>query len=190
MDMNVNKIINNYLEELDSFSLPSYERLPDIDLYMEQMVTYLEKSFRIFETSSLDQKITKSMINNYVKGKVIDAPNLKRYDKHHVALLEEVITLKEVLSINEIKQILDTNKEIDQSIAFNEFKDKFKNVTKAAVETCKNELEKSKENDVLKLTDISLELALYAQAYNNLSKKILFLISHLLLKDEEKPVEE
>ncbi|UKI49383.1 MAG: DUF1836 domain-containing protein [Clostridium sp.] len=50
------------------------KKLPDIDLYMDQVVTYLEKQLKILATSSLDKQITSSMINNYVKGEVISAP--------------------------------------------------------------------------------------------------------------------
>ena len=55
---NVNKTINNWLDELDNFKYPSYESLPDIDLYMEQLIMYLDRELKVFKTSSLDKVIT------------------------------------------------------------------------------------------------------------------------------------
>jgi len=99
--------LEKWLNELNNFSFADYEKLPDLDLYMDQVVTFLEKQLSIFQTSSLDKQITSSMINNYVKGEVIQAPISKKYNKEHLAAIEEVITLKQVLTIAEVKQILD-----------------------------------------------------------------------------------
>ena len=77
----INKSLKFWLEELDKFELASYEKLPDIDLYMDQMITYLERQLNTFSLSSLDKQITSSMINNYVKGDCIPSPNAKKYNK-------------------------------------------------------------------------------------------------------------
>ena len=47
----VNKYLNSWLNELENFSYKKYEELPDIDLYMDQLITYLEKQLQIFQTS-------------------------------------------------------------------------------------------------------------------------------------------
>ena len=103
----VNKTLISWLKDLDKFSYKNYEQLPDIDLYMDQMITYLDKQLNIFQTSSMDKQITPSMINNYVKGEVVSAPIAKKYNREHIALIEEVCTLKQVLSIAEVKQVID-----------------------------------------------------------------------------------
>ena len=103
----IKKSLENWLNELSNFSFKSYENLPDIELYMDQVVTFLEKQLYIFQTSTLDKQITSSMINNYVKGEVLPAPKNKKYSKEHLALIEEICTLKQVLSIADVKQILD-----------------------------------------------------------------------------------
>ncbi len=101
---NVNKSLENWLNELNNFSFKNYEAKPDMDLYMEQILGYLDRELSIFKTSSLDKQITSSMINNYVKGDVIASPILKKYNREHIAQIEEVCTLKSVLSLGEIKQ--------------------------------------------------------------------------------------
>ena len=103
----INKSLELWLNDLTKYELTQYEKLPDIDLYMDQVITYLEKQLRTFQLSSLDKQITSSMINNYVKGEVIPSPNAKRYSKEHIALILEVCLLKKALSISNIKNILD-----------------------------------------------------------------------------------
>ena len=103
----INKTLSKWLDDLNKFSYRNYDELPDIDLYMDQVVTFLEKQLAIFQTSSLDKQITSSMINNYVKGEVVSAPIAKKYNREHLALIQEVCTLKQVLSIAEVKQVID-----------------------------------------------------------------------------------
>ena len=59
----INKSLENWLNDLNNFSFKSFEQLPDLELYMDQVVTFLEKQLYIFQTSTLDKQITPSMIN-------------------------------------------------------------------------------------------------------------------------------
>ena len=174
----VKKTFENWLNEFDNFSFKSYENLPDIELYMDQVMTYLEKQLQIFQTSSLDKQITPSMINNYVKGEVIPAPISKRYGKEHLAIIEEVCTLKQVLSIAEVKQILDIRYKdvIKKADTFNKFNDLNNKLSDQAVKDAFKKLNDIKDNDILGLTNLSMEFALIANSYINISKRILFLI--------------
>ena len=101
----IKKSLENWLNDLNNFSFKNYEELPDIDLYMDQVVTFLEKQLYIFQNNTLDKQITSSMINNYVKGEVLPSPISKKYNREHLALIEEICTLKQVLSIADVKQI-------------------------------------------------------------------------------------
>lgn len=80
--------------------------LPDIDLYMDQLITFVEKN--IGDLFSDDEKcITPAMINNYVKLKLIPKPIKKRYSRKHLAYLMAITTLKQVLPIPKIKEGID-----------------------------------------------------------------------------------
>lgn len=184
--MDVNKTLTNWLNELNNFELQNYEKLPDIDLYMDQVVTYLEKQLQILATSSLDKQITSSMINNYVKGEVISAPVGKKYNREHLSLIEEICILKQVLSIAEIKEIIQ-NRYCNQSYidVFNEFKDHHSKENKEAVEYALNGLTKISDNNTEDLTKLALDLALKANAYITISKRILFLTKLFLNQDKE-----
>lgn len=174
----INTILDKWLNDLDNFSYKDYNSLPDIDLYMDQVVTFLEKQLQIFQTSSMDKQITSSMINNYVKGEVVDAPISKKYNREHLALIEEVCTLKQVLTIAEVKQVIDEryrSGEIDKSKVFNDFKNLLNEKNEFAVKQAKENLTNIEENDLKKLTDLAVNFALTANAYISISKRILFL---------------
>lgn len=174
---NIKKTLENWLNQLNSFSFKNYEELPDIELYMDQVVTFLEKQSSIFQTSSLDKQITSSMINNYVKGEVIQAPISKRYNREHLAAVEQVMTLKQVLTIAEIKQILDKNynKAVEKADIFNTFNTLNNDKKSQAVEQAFKQLNNIDDNDTYGLMKLALDFALSANAYINIAKRILFL---------------
>jgi hypothetical protein len=172
----INKSLENWLNDLNNFSFKSFEQLPDLELYMDQVVTFLEKQLYIFQTSTLDKQITPSMINNYVKGEVLPAPKSKKYSKEHLALIEEICTLKQVLSIAEVKQILDKSYSVENKTdAFNHFNALNSEKTSQVVLEAFKMLNETSENDYNKLNDIALEFAVTANSYINISKRILYL---------------
>lgn len=83
--------------------LPRWETLPDIGLYMDQVITLMERAFAPFLPGA---EITKSMVNNYVKVGLIKRPVGKRYDREHLALLIMIGVLKQALSLECIGQVL------------------------------------------------------------------------------------
>ena len=97
---------SHYIKEILEFHLPRFNELPDIDLYMDQVLNIIENSLIIFSSENDENIITKSMINNYVKQNVIEKPFKKRYKKFHVAYLIIISILKKVLSICEISKII------------------------------------------------------------------------------------
>lgn len=87
--------------------LPSWAELPNIELYMDQAVTLVNRYLGFYAASEEDSPIiTSSMINNYVKLKVIPTPVKKRYNKIHLACLIMIGTLKQSLSIPTIEVML------------------------------------------------------------------------------------
>ncbi|MBR4496359.1 MAG: DUF1836 domain-containing protein [Acholeplasmatales bacterium] len=174
---NIKKTLEVWLNELNNFSFKRYEELPDIELYMDQVVTFLEKQIKIFQNTSLDKQITSSMINNYVKGEVVSAPISKKYNREHLAAIEEVITLKQVLSIAEVKQILDERYKDspEKGDTFNSFNElQTEKITSTVNEAFKH-LNDIDDNDTKALVNLALDFSLSAVAYINIAKKILFL---------------
>ena len=97
---------------LTSYSLPSWDHLPDIELYMDQVISLLTKYLEVYDNIIIQHKlITPSMINNYVKLGIIPAPVKKKYSKVHLAYLLIVCTLKQTLDMSTIQQIIPVNLE-------------------------------------------------------------------------------
>ena len=95
--------------EIKDFHLPRWHELPNIDLYIDQLVSLLEQylSGYIKSDNEKDEKlVTKTMINNYVKQNVITPPINKKYNKEHMASLFVIFVLKQVYSIHDIKKLI------------------------------------------------------------------------------------
>ncbi|HFI0107432.1 TPA: DUF1836 domain-containing protein [Streptococcus suis] len=86
-------------------TIPYWHELPDLDLYLDQVLLYVNQTTTSSEL--LEQKsLTASMINNYVKHKQIEKPIKKKYQKQQVARLIALSILKNVFSIQEVSQTL------------------------------------------------------------------------------------
>ena len=104
------------IEKIIKHHLPRWNELPEIDLYLDQVVNYLEKYLGILSSNDDDKIITKTMINNYVKQGIMPAPEKKKYGKTHIAYLMVICILKQVYSIGDIgKLISETTKYFELS---------------------------------------------------------------------------
>lgn len=115
-------------KEIEDFHLPRWNELPNIDLYIDQLVCLLEDYLSGYikndnEKNDKEEKIiTKTMINNYVKQNVIKPPINKKYNKEHVASLFVIFILKQVYSINDIKRLISLAIETSPiELAYNRF---------------------------------------------------------------------
>ncbi len=83
------------------------EDIPSIELYMDQVTTFMDKYLSLNKRSEDDKTLTKTMINNYTKNDLLPPPNKKRYSKEHIIILIYIYYLKNVISISDIKTMLD-----------------------------------------------------------------------------------
>lgn len=96
-------------KEIKDFHLPRWNELPNIDLYIDQLVCLLEEYLAGYiknDNEKEEKIITKTMINNYVKQNIIEPPQNKKYNKEHMASLFVIFVLKQVYSINDIKKLI------------------------------------------------------------------------------------
>ena len=96
------------LEEIfDTFPHIHTADIPGIDLYMDQVTTFLQDNLRgLSRDPDGDKFLTKTMINNYVKNKVLFPPVKKKYNRDHIMLLIVIYYMKSFLSIGDIRSIL------------------------------------------------------------------------------------
>jgi len=110
--MNIDKeaLVRTYREfeeSLGFYDLPTWNELPDIPLYMDQVITLVSKYLEIYrKTLGTETILTPSMINNYVKLGTIPAPVKKKYTKVHIAYLLVVCTLKQTLDMATIHKLM------------------------------------------------------------------------------------
>jgi len=100
---NINELIKNmYLENKITL-----EDIPNVDLYVDQVVQLFENNFGQTTRNADEKVLTKTMINNYAKGKLFFPIKNKKYSKEHIILISLIYQLKGALSINDIKSSLE-----------------------------------------------------------------------------------
>lgn len=82
------------------------EDIPAIELYMDQITTFMDKYLSKNKRTEEDKTLTKTMINNYTKNDLLPPPNKKRYSKEHIILLIYIYYFKNVISISDIQTVL------------------------------------------------------------------------------------
>ena len=95
-------------DDKDLYTHLSVDEIPDIDLYMDQVIQLFERKFSETKRSEDDKVLTKTMINNYAKGKLFFPIKNKKYSKEHIMLISLIYKMKNSLSINDIKKKLET----------------------------------------------------------------------------------
>lgn len=99
---NLKKLINE-MNLLDNIELAE---IPDINLYMDQLTTFIDNKLGHLKRGDDDKILTKTMINNYTKSGILMPPVNKKYSKKHMILLILIYYLKQILSISDIQAIM------------------------------------------------------------------------------------
>ena len=99
--------LNRWEHFLDSYRLPEWNDLPHIDLYLDQVIALVNQYLGFFVYDPTEEKLlTPSMVNNYVKLRLIPAPVRKKYARKHIALLLMICTFKQSLSMAAMAEML------------------------------------------------------------------------------------
>ncbi len=86
--------------------LPRFSELPRVPLYKDQVITYLEDVAKSINVNTDEKILTPTMLNNYVKQKVVSPPKDKKYNEKHLAYLIVVCVLKQIFSLQEICRLI------------------------------------------------------------------------------------
>lgn len=106
MDTNAKQFLRELLKDLEKLDYVKPEDIPNIDLYMDQITTFMDSQLADFKRYEDDKILTKTMINNYTKNDLLPPPNKKKYSKEHLLTLIFIYYYKNVLSISDIQSIL------------------------------------------------------------------------------------
>jgi len=107
MTIDAENLLESILASFDRIGFIRSEDIPNIDLYMDQVTTFMDKRLRnTTRDPEHDKILTKTMINNYAKNDLLPPPVKKKYSKEHVLLLIFIYYYKNILSITDIQTLL------------------------------------------------------------------------------------
>ena len=157
---------------IEKIHIPRWEELPNVDLYMDQILTFINSSlsecikYGDDEENEKNQILTKTMINNYVKNNILEPPVKKKYSKTQCAKLFVICILKQVFSMNEISSLINIALESTDIVhAYNSFCSLFEDAVISIFE--KKEFSKvdtsNKNRYLLKAVLLSCSYKIYVQ---------------------------
>jgi DNA-binding transcriptional MerR regulator len=169
-------IIQQINQQISNFSLPRYEQLPNIGLYIDQVVQIINTSLAPLCSENDQTWITTSMINNYTKQGLIKRPQKKRYDKEQIAYLIYICLTKSVMQIANIKQLINSQKELyDVDTAYDFFCTEFEKALQTVfMQKILQPTAVSKETEqifLLRATVLTIAQQIYLNKYLSVTKQ-------------------
>ncbi|CDA90931.1 MAG: DUF1836 domain-containing protein [Firmicutes bacterium] len=141
--MNKDSIIHD--DTIKNFHIPRWNELPTLDLYMDQVIALIDTTLGAFFSEIGAASLTKNMVNNYVKAKIVDAPVNKKYPKLSVAMIIVVYILKNCYATDEIGKLIKLGISLEATeITYNRFCEAIENavsdVFSGRVSICNEEI--------------------------------------------------
>lgn len=98
--------IQSALAPIRRYRPTPWDQIPDLGLYMDQVVTFITRVYEPLYGEDIHSLLSPSMINNYVKSKLIPRPTGKKYSREQIALLTMIVALKQTSSMEDIRRML------------------------------------------------------------------------------------
>lgn len=202
-------ILEDVMSRLKDIMKLRYNDIPNIDLYMDQVLTFMDErlslTVRESEKEDTDHVLTKTMINNYAKSDLLPPPVKKKYNREHMITLILIYYFKSYLSINDIKTLLDplTEKHFDKSseLPMGEIYEKIMDAGNERIAFMDEDLREAYESSIKLFEDVDVEDKEYLQLFSYvcslsydifvkqmLVEKTLDEMAKLRSKDEEERV--
>lgn len=178
MEMTENRPLQELADELDAQNTPPWETLPELELYMDQVITLLGRRLEPLTVGN-DRPLTPSMINNYVKDEVMPRPEKKKYTREHLTALSVICMLKSEFSLPEIRSLLGA---LSERYDTRELYTAFRDAQTAAMHGAADDLRRAEQLNDTERLELAMSLALEANAKRVAASKLLA----TLLPEEEK----
>ena len=154
--------------KLETSRPEDWELIPDIDLYMDQVISYMTRQHIGLEMDDEEETLTSAMINNYIKSGLLPRAKGKRYSREHIGYLTAICLLKQVLSVTETGTLL------SNQMDHRDIKDFYKNYNQVLDEEYNKVAGCIKKNaSEEELAQIALKLAVSSYAQKLACKEIL-----------------
>ncbi|MEG0291204.1 MAG: DUF1836 domain-containing protein [Anaerovoracaceae bacterium] len=152
-----NKRINDFKDMLNRERPEQWDRIPNIDLYMDQVIFYMERQHLGLK---FDETLTSSMVNNYAKQGLLPRATGKKYNREHIAHLTAICLLKQVISVTETKALLNSQLE---DLDISSFYEKYTNYLDKEMINVDTLI--GSNSSIEELSDLALKLAI--SSYTN-----------------------
>ncbi len=169
------------IQTLESHEVPAWDSLPELELYMDQVITLLGRRFDTLAVEN-DRPLTSSMINNYVKDGVMPRPDRKKYNREHLTALSIICMMKSELSLPEIGAML---RALSALHSTKEIYETFRESQTAAVDMAVSDLHLADGLDEAARLQLAMTLTLEANAKRIAASKLL---STLLPAEEDSDI--
>lgn len=176
--------IEKFCQDILDFHIPRWDELPDMELYMDQVISFIENNISFFSILAKEKIITPAMVNNYVKLGLIPKPIKKKYNKTHFAYLIAISILKYVFTIAEIKDgILFQANLIGEKKAYNLFCEEQEAALKYLVSQINSDTNTNVEVKLdLKLDNLAIKMTTLSFASKIIGEKIIDLQKNQSMK--------
>ncbi|MGL5979040.1 MAG: DUF1836 domain-containing protein [Erysipelotrichaceae bacterium] len=157
---NKNQTYYEWQERVANHRFVRWEELPDLELYMDQVLIFVEKQLGAFSIDG-EKILTSSMINNYVKAGLIPKPHKKKYSKTHLAYIIAITVLKQVIPIIQVRDgIVYTANSYGEKAAYNMFCDEMEHAFSTLLNPILTSIELGDKTNPLKIELATKYLAL------------------------------
>ena len=120
--------IRAVLAPISRYRPTPWDQIPDLGLYMDQVVTFITRQYEPLYGEDIHGYLSPSMINNYVKSKLIPRPTGKKYSREQIALLTMIVALKQTSSMEDIRRMLALKESETVEGLYNAFSQRFTDV--------------------------------------------------------------
>ena len=162
--------LSDILSWLDSISYIKTEKIPEVDLYMDQVTSFMEEHLKKTKRSPEDKALTKTMINNYAKNRLLPAP----VRKEHILLLLFIYYYKNLLSIGDIEQLFrpvtEQHFHIDSGLNLSDIYEEVFSREALQMDRLKEDIRAKFEDSCLTFTDTDSEDQEYLQLFAFISE--------------------
>lgn len=163
--------ILSWSHQAKGYEAVPWDRMPEIDLYMDQVITYMDKQLHLFQSKENSKLLTPSMINNYVKDGLLPRPDHKKYSREHLAGLLIICMLKQVLSIPDISAL---SQELSLESSPEQLHHIFCDIQKSALQEVCARVEETAGLGDAQLKQLAFTLSIEATARRAAAERILF----------------
>lgn len=170
MTIDTTDMLNSILKSISRIDYIHPEDIPNIDLYMDQVTTFMDAQLSSTKRYDEDKILTKTMINNYAKNNLLPPPVKKKYTKEHVLVLIFIYYFKNILSIKDIEALLrpitDNAFSADGDLDMTALYEEICAMEKAQIEPLQEEIQKAYEKAETSFENADMQDRSYLQLFS------------------------